>query len=195
VAEAAAAPLPPGSAEVVAELERLEREARALAEPLTEERFNWQPQRGSWSVGQCLDHLTRSNRLYLDELEIALVSAREAGLERQGPPDLGRIGRWFVRQMEPTNPRKIRTSRKQTPPERTMKEATLAAFGGEQQRAIDFVRASAPYDVSSVRFRNPFAFGLRAFNLATGIEVIAAHERRHLAQAARVVAHPAFPPG
>jgi hypothetical protein len=76
-----------------------------------------------------------------------------------------------------------------------MKEATLAAFGGEQQRAIDFVRASAPYDVSSVRFRNPFAFGLRAFNLATGIEVIAAHERRHLAQAARVVAHPAFPPG
>ena len=37
-------------------------------------------------------------------------------------------------------------------------------------------------DLSGVRFPNPFIPGLR-FSLATGLNVITAHERRHLAQA------------
>jgi hypothetical protein len=36
-----------------------------------------------------------------------------------------------------------------------------------------------------VRFKNPFIHGVR-FSLATGLYVIAAHERRHLWQAWRV---------
>jgi hypothetical protein len=36
-----------------------------------------------------------------------------------------------------------------------------------------------------VRFPNPFIRGVR-FSLATGLHVIAAHERRHLWQASRV---------
>ena len=196
MADADAPALPAECSALVAELERLEREARALAEPLAEEAFNWRPDGGrGWSVGQCLDHLTRANRLYLDELETALGKGREQGLERKGAHDLGRVGRWFVRQLEPANSRRLPTRRKITPPARCPKEATLAAFGGEQQRAIDFVRAASPYDCNTIRFRNPLAMGLRTFNLATGMQVIAAHERRHLAQALRATKMPGFPGG
>jgi len=194
VAEAAPAALPRECSELVVELERLESEARARAEPLSEEAFNWQPPGGKgWSVGQCLDHLTRANRLYLDALEVGLQQAREQGLERKGPLDPGRLGRWFVAALEPTSSRRYRTVKKLVPPSHCFKEATLSAFGGEQQRAIDYVCAASPFDCNAVRFRNPLAMGLRTFNLATGILAIAAHERRHLAQAARVLAQPQFP--
>ena len=39
--------------------------------------------------------------------------------------------------------------------------------------------------IAGVRFPNPFIRGVR-FSLATGLHVIAAHERRHLWQAWRV---------
>jgi hypothetical protein len=48
-----------------------------------------------------------------------------------------------------------------------------------------FLRTHADVDLAGVRFPNPFIRGVR-FSLATGLHVIAAHERRHLWQARRV---------
>jgi hypothetical protein len=47
------------------------------------------------------------------------------------------------------------------------------------------VRRFADIDLARVTFPNPFIRGVR-FSLATGLHVIAAHERRHLWQAWRV---------
>ena len=193
MAEAATSALPEDLAALVAELERLESEAHALAGPLEEGAFNWQPDRGkAWSVAQCLDHLARANRLYLDALEESARRAEQQGLERRGALAPDRLGRWFIAQIEPPPRRRLPIPKKAIPASRCMKPATLAAFGGEQQRAIDLVRQLAAVDANTVKFRNPFAWGLRAFNLATGVLVIAAHERRHLLQARAVLSHPAF---
>jgi DinB family protein len=48
-----------------------------------------------------------------------------------------------------------------------------------------FLGAHADLDLAGVRFPNPFVRGIY-FSLATGLHVIAAHERRHLWQAGRV---------
>jgi hypothetical protein len=48
-----------------------------------------------------------------------------------------------------------------------------------------FLRKYCDLDLVGVRFANPFIRGVR-FSLATGLHVIAAHERRHLWQAWRV---------
>jgi len=50
----------------------------------------------------------------------------------------------------------------------------------DQVRA--FLNTFAAIDLAGVRFPNPFISGVR-FSLATGLHVIAAHERRHLWQA------------
>ena len=59
------------------------------------------------------------------------------------------------------------------------------AFQAEHHGVVAFLRENADLDLASVRFVNPFIRGLR-FSLATGLHVIAAHERRHLWQAWRV---------
>lgn len=181
--------LTPDRVELMAELARLSFEAGRIAAPLDEARFNWQPDGGKgWSVGQCLEHLVRSNRLYLDAMEdVTRAAAKEVGRCEPTPLEPGRLGRWFIGEMEAPK-RKYTSPKKSQPPSMCMKEATLVAFAGEQQRIIEFVRETACLDCNEIKFKNPFLYGLRTFNLATGMLVLAAHERRHLLQAANVVA-------
>jgi hypothetical protein len=61
----------------------------------------------------------------------------------------------------------------------------MATFLASQAMVRAFLQTYADIDLAGVRFPNPFIRGVR-FSLATGLHVIAAHERRHLWQAWRV---------
>ncbi|HZM61274.1 MAG TPA: DinB family protein [Vicinamibacterales bacterium] len=161
-----------------------ERDARAVVDGLTEALGTWRAEPSSWSVAECLDHLAVSNRIYLAAMEPSAAAARANGNYRQGPAMPGVIGRWFARTLEPPvkprfkmkAPRKIRP--RQSPP---LGDAT-AAFLTTQIDVQRFLRTYAGIDLTGVRFPNPFITGVR-FSLATGLHVIASHERRHLWQA------------
>jgi hypothetical protein len=73
------------------------------------------------------------------------------------------------------------------------KGALLTEFSRRQGEVIALVRATGDLDLNGVRFSNPMLNGLRLFNVATGLLVIAAHERRHLWQARRVLERAEFP--
>jgi hypothetical protein len=61
----------------------------------------------------------------------------------------------------------------------------FAGFRTSQDEVRAFLLEYADLDLAGVRFPNPFVRGIR-FNLATGLHVITAHQRRHLWQAWRV---------
>jgi hypothetical protein len=61
----------------------------------------------------------------------------------------------------------------------------MTAFLAAHDDVGTFLRTYADIDLRGVRFPNPFIHGVR-FSLATGLQLIAAHERRHLWQAWRV---------
>jgi hypothetical protein len=61
----------------------------------------------------------------------------------------------------------------------------FGAFGASQKDVRAFLREYSGIDLTGVRFINPFVRGVR-FSLATGLHVIAAHDRRHLLQARAV---------
>ena len=180
----------------MAELARLSFEVSSLCGPLDEAAFNWQPGGGAaWSVGQCVEHLVKANRVYLDALEEAAGRARRESKFGDGGLRPGRLGEWFLRSQEPPVRRRYKAAKRVLPARRCLKTATLVAFAGEQQRLIELVRSTADLDCDGVKFQNPLAYGLRVFNLSTGLLVVAAHERRHLWQARNVVALPDFPEG
>ena len=186
--------LPADISRWIAELERIERGFGDLIETLSETQFNWQPEGGrSWSVGQCIDHLARGNEEYLAPLGEALDRAAARGWSRRGPLAPGPFGRWFIGQLEPPPKRRLPAPRPLVPASRNPKEATWERFRGEQARMVAFARHAAAYDLNRVRLRNPFLLRLPLFNVASGLLVIAAHERRHLLQAERVAARPEFP--
>jgi hypothetical protein len=168
-------------------LDAAERDARALCAELTEARGTWRAEPGSWSVAECLDHLATANRVYLGAMQPPAVRARNDGRVRRGPANPGLVGGWFVNYLEPpVNVRfKSKAPRLIRPRAGPALGDAMSGFLASQEEVRTFLRTYADIDLTGVRFPNPFIRGVR-FSLATGLHVIAAHERRHLWQAWRV---------
>ncbi len=191
---AAGASLPADLQAIMDQLDECERDAGALLAELDEAQVRWQPRPAAWSIGQCLDHVTTANRVYLDAMGRAVAAARGrgAGAGRRGPLRPGAPSRWFIGTLEPPPRRRLRAPGKIVPTLGKSKAQLAAEFGAEQRRARDLLVAAAELDLNGIRFVNPFVSLIR-FSVGTGFLVIAAHERRHLFQAAAVRRHPAFP--
>jgi hypothetical protein len=51
-----------GADRLISELEQIAEDARNAFGSLSAEQINWKPALDGWSVGQCFDHLIKSNR-------------------------------------------------------------------------------------------------------------------------------------
>jgi hypothetical protein len=184
--------MPPDIDELAAAYEASELDARRLVASLDESSGTWRPRPDAWSVAECLDHLATGKRVYLAALRPAAERALAEGRLRRGPAVPGFIGGWFVWTFEPSATRlfKLKAPRTIRPgPSPPLADASAAFFAAHADLRA-FLAAYSGIDLAGVRFRNPFVSAFR-FSLATGLHVLAAHDRRHLRQAWNVVA--AFP--
>ncbi len=168
--------------ELLRQLDAAEDNARALVTGLDEHNGCRRPASDSWSVAECLDHLATTNEIYLRAMEKAAIQAKAKGRSRTAPAKPGLLGGWFVRLLEPPAKARVRASAKILPAPDVRLSDAFAAFAVSQNKVRGFVETYADLDLAGVRFVNPLVGALR-FSLATGLHVIAAHERRHLAQA------------
>jgi DinB superfamily len=178
---------PPDIAQLEEGFDAVERDAHALVSGLTESAGAWRADAGAWSVAECLDHLAIANGVYLRAMQPAAERSLTRGRRRRGPARPGVIGRWFVGTLEPpVTPRFKRGAPDSIRPRRSPPLAdAIAQFLASHDEVRAFLRRYAEIDLAGTRFPNPFVRGIR-FSLATGLHVIAAHERRHLWQAWRV---------
>lgn len=167
------------------QLDAAERDARVLVSGLSEELGAWRPAPAAWSVAECLDHIATANRVYVAAMSVPLMRARQLGKMRRGPAKPGLLGGWFVRSMEPPVKSRGKAPGKIVPRVSPALADAFAAFASAHEEVRSYIHANADLDLSTIRFPNPFVRGL-AFSLATGLNVITAHERRHLWQAWRV---------
>ncbi len=175
-------PLPQELQKLVDELDAADRDARAVADGLDETRGSWRPAPGAWSVAECLDHLATANRVYLAPMGDAAERGRAGGRLRRRPALPGLLGGMFARSLEPPVRMKMKNPTVATPRTSPPLADSLAAFLESEERVRAFIRANHDLDLAGIRFVNPFVRGIR-FSLATGLHVIAAHDRRHLWQA------------
>jgi DinB superfamily len=170
-----------------AAFDAVERDARELIAGVSESQGRWQPAPGVWSLAECLDHLATANRVYLRAMEPVSERALGDGRARRGPARPGLLGGWFVWSLEPP-PRpflRTRAPRAIQPRVAPALGDAAAQFFGSHHQVRAYLRRYGGIDLTGVTFPNPFIRGVR-FSLATGLHVIAAHERRHLWQAWRV---------
>src|SRR5688572_1466164 len=167
-----------------AALDAVDDDARNLIDGLTAEQGVWRPAPGSWSIAHCLDHLATAHRVYLRAMEPAAAAALARGSRRSRPAVPGIIGGWFVRSLDaPVKPRfKMKAPTKIVPRESPSLVDAATQFFASQEQVRAFLRQYAEIDLAGVHFPNPFIPGVR-FSLATGLHVIAAHDRRHVWQA------------
>ena len=164
--------------------------ARNLVGGLTEEQLNWQPAPGSWSIGQCLEHLCLTNEAYLPAISAALREKPRSSVEEITP---GWFGRWFIRTfVEPSPGSKRASAPGKIRPGPHTDISVLNRFLSANQACRELILRACDNDVNRIRFWNPFLPGIR-FTVGTGLETIVGHERRHLLQAKRVKDSKSFP--
>ena len=174
----------PDIAALDAAYDAADRDARALIAGLSEDAGTWRAAPDSWSIAECLDHLATGNRVYLHAMQPAAERALTDGRRHRRPAMPGLFGGWFVRSLEP--PVSSRFKLKSPTKIRPRRGPTLAdaatQFLASQDEVRAFLQRYADIDLAGVSFPNPFIRGIR-FSLATGLHVLAAHQRRHLWQA------------
>jgi uncharacterized damage-inducible protein DinB len=169
------------------QFEQISAEADGLVAPLTDQQLGWQPAPGSWSVAECLDHLNVSARLYLPMLDEGIANAIRRGLYAPGPYSYNWIGRFLVHIFGPRTRARVKTMAPFQPPPGRTRHEIMAAFRAYQVQYIDRLRQANGLDLARARVSSPLARWVR-MPLGSAFALMVAHERRHLAQARRVLA-------
>lgn len=168
------------------EFERISAEADVLVSPLTDGQFAWQPSPEAWSVAQCMDHLNASARVYLPVLDEGIADAIRRGLYGPGPYVYNAIGRLHVYFAQPSTRIRARAAARLLPAPGRPRSEIMAAFRAYQVQYIDRLRQANGLDLARARVASPAIAWLR-IPLGSAFALTIAHERRHLAQARRVV--------
>lgn len=187
---------PPGLAPEIeafrVQFEHLSTEADALSAPLSDAQFAWRPAPDAWSVGECLDHLNATARMYLPVMDEGIAEAIRRGLYGAGPYAYNWIGRLMVYAFAPPARVRVKTPSAFVPAPGRRRNEVLAAFRAYQVQYIDRLRQANGLDLARARVSSPVAEWLR-IPLGSSFALMIAHERRHLDQARRVIGASGFP--
>ncbi|MDX1632181.1 MAG: DinB family protein [Thermoanaerobaculia bacterium] len=163
---------------------------RALTTGLSREQLNFEPSPDRWSVGQCIDHLSVSMDVYLQEMEPAVERS-----DRKGGEPYGRgtwMGRFLVRALRKPGkrypaPRSFRPASGTLDPNRVQQE-----FENQVSRMRRTLARSRGLALGRIKVPWP-VFGLIKISLAQAFELQALHLDRHLDQAERLTRTDEFP--
>ena len=141
------------------------------------------PPRGGWSVGQCVAHLIRTANEWAPRLDRTLADA-PSGSPPYKPKLTGRLLKWFI---EPPYRMKTKAAPIFTPRQRTIPAADLLGeFLVAQQEVQRMLRLSDGKAIDRVMLPSPVNARMK-YDIYSTFCIIAAHERRHLWQAERVL--------
>ncbi|MDT4897553.1 MAG: hypothetical protein QOH25_2630 [Acidobacteriota bacterium] len=174
------------------QIEAVNLDARDLLAGLNEAQFNWRPTPGHWSIAECLDHLTVTNRELIEGIKKTINDARSKGLTSRGPFRHGWIGNMFVRSMEPPVKMKFKAPKIFKPRPDQSLEATARDFFAAQDEVLHLIAEANGVNLARAKVASPVT-RLMKLSLGQVFGLITTHERRHLWQARRVKDDPVFP--
>ena len=178
--------------EVQAEAEAITRDVQSYFGQLNAEQLNWKPDAPSWSVAQCLEHLINANRemcVPFDEI----ISERKKTTRWERMPLLPRFfGKLMVKSVSPDARQKLKAPAKIQPTVSAVDAQIVNRFVENQGELIGRLTTLDNFFVERIVMTSPF-LKLITYSVLDACRLIVAHERRHLAQAQRVMETAGFP--
>jgi hypothetical protein len=164
---------------------------------LSRDQFNWRPDTGRWSIGECVSHLNIVNAGDIAPLRTAIERGRARGLTGAGPYRYGSISRKFIASMDLPVKRKFKAPKTYMPPGEAEPESAIAEYARVNAELRKLALSADGLDLARVKTDLPaLPAALRMFvKMALGarLTVLTTHDRRHLWQAEQVRQHGRFP--
>ena len=162
-----------------------------MIDSLAAEQINWRFAPGSWSIAECIEHMSVTNELYVAAMQHALETAPPARVS-DGPVRYGWLESILLRQVEPPVKMRFKAPSAFQPASDLRPEKLRQKWEASHLGIADLIRRADGVAFDKVKVQSP---GSRFLKLHLGMvfHVIAAHDRRHLWQADQVKAKPGFP--
>ena len=160
----------------------------AAVSGLSQTQSDWRPAPDRWSIGEVLDHLALSNRLFARVIAALVARCRSEGLS--ATPGGRRV--WprlrVVADAAASGP--VANPARTTPAASRPIAELIAALTAAHAAIATQIKDLAGLVLAAARVRHPLGFDL---NLFQWVDAAGAHERRHLGQIATIAACPDFP--
>lgn len=160
----------------------IEAELFHLVDNLTEAQFHAPPRSGGWSVGFCIEHLVLTGRALLPKWDQALRGTDSTSSNGKRPLRYPWWQRRILRYAEQPAKLKRRTTPAFEPCTRRSVRETVVRFLEMHRELTRRAAASQCVDVCKIMVKSPLMPWFR-YTLGFSLDLILAHERRHIRQA------------
>lgn len=188
-------PLDPDIAMLIVEIDANLSHAESITHGLTPEQFQWRPQPGSWSIGECFAHLNVTNSFALAAIEKGIAKGRHK--KGEGPFQYGFLVRKFIASQEPPATRKFKAPKVFLPPPAIELDTTVAEYRRISNELKRLTKEANGLHLARVKVEmTALHVALRHFvkmPLGGQLLLTTTHDRRHLWQAEQVRNDPSFP--
>lgn len=170
----------------------VKQDAVGLMSGLSDAQFNWQPAPGRWSMAGCFGHLNKSAAgIFIPKIDKAIATGRVQNLESDGPFAYSAFERWAIRNNDAPPKRRFKASKNMQPPPHLTLDQVRDEFVRWQDELGKRLREADGLDLR--RAKEVFPFWPFRWSLGSFIQMMIAHERRHVWQARQVRQDPSFP--
>jgi hypothetical protein len=169
----------------------VQQDAVGLMSGLSDAQFNWKPAPGRWSMAGCFDHLNKSASGFIPKIDAAISTARLRGLKSDGPFAYSAFELWAIRNNDAPAKRRFKAAKKSQPASNLPLDQVQSEFVRWQDELRKRLHEAEGFDLR--RAKQTFPIWPLRWSLGAFIQMMLAHERRHIHQAREVRQNPSFP--
>ena len=176
---------------IVADLRKVSDETLETFGGLSTEQLNWKPSANGWSVGQCFEHLIKTNLEFYPEFEKLAAGTRKNSFWENWSPLTGWGGRFLINAVS-VDSKKAKAPSKRIVPPSDIEPDIIERFASNIETVSQKVEACANANRQTTVVTSPF-FAIFTYSLDDAFTVLVEHTRRHFRQAKRVTEAEGFP--
>lgn len=148
------------------------------------EKLNWRPEKESWSILECLEHLNLYGDFYIPEIKKRIATAQA---EPKANFHSGILGDYFAKSMLPKEKlNKMKTFRDKNPMGSNLDKSTIERFLLQQEQLLSLLNQSRDIDLNRTKTAISIS-KLIKLKIGDTFRVVIYHNERHLVQAEKIL--------
>jgi hypothetical protein len=176
---------------LLSELQVISDDAQKTFGNFSAAQINWKPSVEGWSIGQCIEHLIKTNELFYNDLEKIADGSRQKSFLENYSPLSSFFGNLLVNSLK-KDERKFKAPTQKIVPPSEIDENIVEIFAAHQVELIGKIKTIEKAEWQKIKITSPF-MKFMTYKLADGFQIVVEHEKRHFRQAARVTKTADFP--
>ncbi len=168
------------------ELNQLTVDYNELFGQLSTGALNWKPNAQTWSIGQVIDHIIKTNESYYPIFEGIQKGTYQASWVRHVGFLVRFLGDFILKSVEPLQQKKIKTFPIWEPTTSAISDDIVQKFVVHQKELTAKILENQDFILRGTIICSP-ANSLIVYTLERAIDIMIAHEKRHLNQAEEIL--------